>query len=87
MIPDLERIERLLWEEWDPIGVNETDCPNDEYDSYAIQVFSKLKSGVNVRELEAYLDWADSENMGLSGLPGRNREIAQRIIDLFRASD
>ena len=86
-IPRLERIKRLLWEEWDPIGVNETDCPDDEYDSYALQVFSKLKSGATARELEAYLNWADGENMGLRGSPGRNREIAQRIIDVYRASD
>jgi len=87
MIPELEEIKRLLWEEWDPIGVSGPDWPNDEYDSYAFQAFVKLKGGANVSEIEAYLDWADSENMGLSGRPGRNGTIAQKIIDLRKTND
>jgi hypothetical protein len=86
MMPELEEIKRLLWEEWDPIGVNETDCPDDEYDGYAFQVFSKLKGGTTLQDVEAYLEWAETENMGLSSSSGRNRLIAQKIIDLHQRS-
>lgn len=37
--PLLERVRRVLWETWDPIGVNEHAEASTEYDSYA-QVWS-----------------------------------------------
>jgi hypothetical protein len=44
MIGELEAIKRLLWEDWDPIGVNGFG-PNDEYDNYAFRIFVMLKEG------------------------------------------
>lgn len=33
--PTLEAVRRILWEDWDPIGVNDHPGAIDEYDSYA----------------------------------------------------
>jgi hypothetical protein len=67
MIPKLEKIKQLLWEEWDPIGVSDLeDWPSDEYDSYAMHIFSMLNDGNSVQDLTEYLLWAETENMGLS---------------------
>ena len=67
MIPKLEKIKQLLWKVWDPIGVSEFDgWLSDEYDSYAVHIFSMLNDGASVQELTAYLLWAETENMGLS---------------------
>lgn len=62
----LTKLQALLWEQWDPIGLNDTDCPNDEYDSYAIRIFSMLYGGASEGEIAAYLSWAQTENMGMA---------------------
>lgn len=67
MIPKLEKIKQLLWEEWDPIGVSALeDWPSDEYDVYAMRIFSMLNDGASVEELTEYLLRTETENMGLS---------------------
>jgi hypothetical protein len=74
MIAKLQQIRRLLWEEWDPIGVNGI-APDDEYDSYAHHAFAMLGEGKKAREIADYLTWAVVENMGMGGV-GRDQEIA-----------
>jgi hypothetical protein len=65
MIPELQKLKLLLWEEWDPIGVNETDCPRDEYDAYALKLYAMLKSKASRDEVRNYLVWVRTEYMGL----------------------
>ncbi|MGV1683077.1 hypothetical protein [Sphingopyxis sp. NJF-3] len=74
MIVQLEKIRRLLWDEWDPIGVNGI-APDDEYDSYAHRVYAMLGEGKQVGEIADYLTWAVCENMGMGGV-GRDEAIA-----------
>jgi hypothetical protein len=79
MIPKLEDLKRLLWEQWDPIGV----CgggPDDEYDSYAYEVWMRLKRGASTNEIADYLRWAETEHMGLSETPGKALEIARKAV-------
>lgn len=71
----LQEIRRILWEEWDPIGVNGI-APDDEYDSYAFRVFSMLSEEADVQSVADYLRWAAAENMGLGGA-GRDDSIAE----------
>ena len=66
MISKLQNIMRLLWEEWDPIGVKGI-APDDEYDSYAQRVYAMLSEGKQVGEIADYLTWAVRENMGMGG--------------------
>ena len=66
MIDKLKNIRRLLWEDWDPIGVNDS-APNDEYDSYADRIFSMVNRGSGESDIAEYLFWAETENMGLGG--------------------
>ena len=87
MIPKLEQMKRLLWEAWDPIGVNahgpegEYDGPEDEYDSYAFRVFVMLNEGKGQTEIAEYLRWIETEHMGLNG-SGRESDIAQKAIEI-----
>ena len=71
----LREIQRILWEEWDPIGVNDI-APDDEYDSYASRIFAMLGEGGSELEIAEYLRWAAIENMGLGG-SGRDDRIAE----------
>ncbi len=83
MIRKLQEIRQLLWEEWDPIGVRSfEDCLSDEYDSYAMRVFSMLNSGASLEVLIEYLLWAETENMGL--LPSDLHEhVALKAKQIF----
>ncbi|MEL7760999.1 hypothetical protein [Citromicrobium bathyomarinum] len=76
MIPELEKLRSLLWDEWDPIGVNETNCPRDEYDAYARKLYSMLKSSASRDEILNYLVWVRTEYIGLGekGDPATNAD-------------
>jgi len=40
-------IRKVLWEQWDPVGVNDTPEAFDEYDSYAGGIQSLLLRGAS----------------------------------------
>ncbi len=84
MIRELEAIKTLLREDWDPIGFGSL-LPADEYDTIAMQVWSKLKRRASVEEIAAYLTWAAAEHIGVETIPERERFIAEsaaRIMGL-----
>ena len=87
MIGELEQIKVLLWEEWDPIGVNDSPCARDEYDSYAFQLFISLRQGMNEASIAEYLRWAELEHMGLSHSSGREANIAQKVLTLHHQAN
>ena len=76
---ELENLKALLWEEWDPIGLNETACPRDEYDSYALKLYSMLKSNALRDEVLNYLVWVRTEYIGI-GEKGDPAIEADRIV-------
>lgn len=88
MSSTLERLKDPLWEEWDPIGVNETDCPRDEYDSYALKIQSMLMSNSSRDEVLSYLVWLRTEYIGISkkGDPATvaDQRVADRAIKIYK---
>ena len=62
-----QEISRILWEVWDPIGVNKIPGARDEYDSYVNEVFILLDSGASDEQIGKHLLHIASETMGLSG--------------------
>ena len=83
-MPELEAIKKLLHYDWDPIGVAGIEEAIDEYDSYAVQVYSKLKAGKSVDEVAAYLASVVSELIGLDTDPARERSAAHAAAKLVR---
>ena len=79
MIPELEEIQRLLWGEWDPLGVNAPGWPNDEYDSYAFRIFTMMNSGAAANDIDEYLHRAATDHIGLN-VTGNEGEIARKVI-------
>ncbi len=70
-----EKIDQILWNDWDPIGVNDIPEAKGEYTSYADHIVSRLLN--NKEDKKAILDylfWAEVENMGL-GTGNANRNI------------
>jgi hypothetical protein len=72
------QISRILWEDWDPIGVHGI-APDDEYDSYALELTAMLNAGASELEVSKYLKRMALEHMGLDHA-GNHAEIARIIM-------
>ncbi len=89
LIPPLQRfkhpiglaVHRILWREWDPIGMYDWG-PNDEYDGYVWPVIGKIMQGESPEQIASYLGWATDEQMQCPLPPGRNLEIARKLVTL-----
>ena len=78
---DYAAIRRILLEDWDPIGVREEPTIQDEYEAYAVGVYSILARGGTDADVAAYLDFA-ADRIGLS--PGARAGVG-RIVRALRA--
>lgn len=75
-----ERIDHILWFDWDPLGINDM-APRDEYQGYVPQIFNLKKAGADRYEIANRLLTFETENMGMSGTLENCLRIADRIID------
>ena len=75
-------IDKVLYEEWDPIGVSDEPEARDEYTSYADQVFSRTLRGESAESIAEYLEEIITGHMGLprSGDSSHNVAVAEKII-------
>jgi hypothetical protein len=73
-------IDELLWEKWDPIGVNDTPEARDEYQSYLPNIFSLALNGGDVTEITDALSAIEQERMGLHGNSSKSNEVAIKIL-------
>ena len=78
---------RVLWNEWDPIGViSDSDGLDDEYSGYAGKSMRYLEAD-DEKGLVEYLRWAVFENMGLSREPDPSfEEFAKRLRQWFQSN-
>jgi hypothetical protein len=73
-------VNRILLEQWDPLGIRAAEGPEDEYLSYVPQLIGRVQRGASDAELADYLGEVESRQMGLRVLPSvRRTEIAARI--------
>ncbi len=73
-----EEIDRILYEEWDPIGIRDV-APRDEYRSYVGSVDRLLEREANIDEITATLRHHRTMNMGLRADDARDRAVAERL--------
>ena len=78
----LDQIKELLWTEWDPIGVNDSQAGTDEYDSYAIGVYRMLMEGRDHFAISRYLERRAVQDIGLSQAANHGA-VASRAIEIF----
>ena len=79
----LNEIRRLLWFEWDPIGINaEGNWPDDEYDSYAHKVYRMLIDEKDHFAISKYLKATALEHIGVNQSENHDA-IATRAIEIF----
>ena len=62
----MESVNTVLFEHWDPIGINRSDSPwpRDEYESYVGSIISLVRQGAS--------DDAIAEHLGSLNRPHRN---------------
>ena len=59
-----ERIERVLLEQWDPLGVAGTPGVHSEYQPYAHEVYNLLARGASDVQIARYLHRAEDGELG-----------------------
>jgi hypothetical protein len=79
------QLRQLLYWKWDPIGVNDGFPWNyDEYDTYAGQVMTRLRSGADAAEIAGFLEELATGHMGLS--EGSSDAAARLIVEWYPSS-
>jgi hypothetical protein len=78
----INRVGDVLLYEWDPIGVADTDCPKDEYQSYVPRVCKIALETTTLEPLANLLTRITVEKMGLPSKEERDIEIAKRIMEI-----
>jgi len=73
-------LNRILLEDWNPIGVG---VPDDEYSSYAGTVARMLREGAREEEIAAFLSKAATEHIGVSASPAAERAAAAKCVAYF----
>ena len=74
-------VDWTLWNDWDPIGVNDYGGPSDEYTGYVPQIYKLLTDLKGETEIAEYLDFIATDNMGLNSNPKENQRIARLLIE------
>jgi hypothetical protein len=80
------QVRELFWQHWDPIGVNDCENAEDEYDTYADRAYAMLMDeNRSADEITDYLYFISSDHMGLGqsqALKNLAIEIADRLVAL-----
>lgn len=75
----LEVVRKMLWEDWDPIGVNEYSEASDEYDGYASVVAELVRSGADEQMIFDRLWALETGYIGLEGDAENTRQFAAKL--------
>ena len=74
-------VDRILWEIWDPIGVNDAPEARSEYQTYVPAVVALLRREASDAEFLTFLEMTEREIMQVSG---SNREHRMAVIAHLR---
>lgn len=75
-------VDAVLWEIWDPIGVNHEPGTRDEYTTYAPGVVGLLERGASDDDIERHLATLVQEQMGMTYI---HPERTRRTLAALRA--
>jgi len=79
-----EAVDLVLWEHWDPIGVNDNPAARNEYSGYVRSVVSLLQDGADPFKLAQHLHSLERASMGIETHPDHRSRVAQHLIDEYR---
>ncbi|GAA4842994.1 hypothetical protein [Algivirga pacifica] len=76
------KVDKILWDEWDPIGVNDYGGPDDEYRGYVPSIIKLLEENAYESKIANLLHQHANVNMGLSSKLADHLEIATKLKTL-----
>ncbi len=76
-----QEIDEILWNDWDPIGINGI-APRDEYQTHTPIIFSLKRKGANEKEIANKLHKIEKETIGVFGSFEHCKKVARKIIEL-----
>jgi len=76
-----QEIDEILWNDWDPIKVNDL-APRDEYQIYTPIIFSLKRKGVNEEEIAIRLHEIEKNAIGVLGNFANCKVAAKKIANL-----
>lgn len=80
-----EALDRLLFRQWDPIGVYGFDGPDDEYHAYLPQFWRLVHSGASEADVVAYLAEIERERIECETSDEHRLDIARKAAALVAA--
>lgn len=81
----LKEVQALLFQNWDPLGVNDQPLCQNEYDSYAPGICRLLHAGADEAKLVKHLERLQTSSMGLSVIDEeRDRKVASQLFCLVK---
>lgn len=82
-----QEVHRILWEEWDPIGVNTLSPLDTEYEGYVLRVAKRIREGESASILAAYLGQLRAGWGEESQFTGADLAVAERLASLWSRRD
>lgn len=76
------QIDDILWNDWNPIGINDCEQARDEYYGYLPYVWRCKLQGSDTATIAEYLFRVETEKMGLNGDMENCKRVANKIISL-----
>ena len=76
---NIDTINSILWNCWDPIAIKDLNGPFDEYNEYAIKILSMIEANASIDELYKYLRNVRTKNMKMNADDNIDRRVAVQL--------
>jgi hypothetical protein len=86
MAANVRRINAVLMDDWDPIGIRGGSEAANEYDSYALPIYLILRQNRSEAALVDYLKWM-LQRMELSASQDTLRSVAIKLLQIDVSGD
>lgn len=84
---EIQRLRKIGWREWDPLGLFGSGCPEDEYDEYLLRAASLIGNGASVEDVAGYLDRVVAVDMLVAQSRSDSLSVARSIRHCLEKSD
>lgn len=75
-------VDRILWEDWDPIGVNDEPAARGEYSSYVPGVVRLVREGADEAQIARHLQTIEEVSITVGIFEARRGRVASKLVAL-----
>jgi hypothetical protein len=79
-----EIVDLILWEHWDPIGVNDNPVARDEYSGYVPSAVRLLQDDADPSRLSEHLHSLERADMGIETHLDHRKAVAKKLLDALQ---